>query len=165
MSTACSPNHGNGNGHSRTWRSSQPGNVRCLGSTQATRALARRPVTWRRPVGRNVASMESVCVFRGSWRTDLRFRHTATRRRAAITASRLPWHVIPASAVIPSAPRTGGDPNHPGDAPFPAFGPRRPRHGSDQAKPLKNRQKDPEIGRFFALFARFWPQNRPAKAP
>jgi hypothetical protein len=49
-----------------------------------------------------------------------RFRHTATRRRAAITASRLPWHVIPASAVIPSAPRTGGDPNHPGDAPFPA---------------------------------------------
>ncbi len=39
------------------------------------------------------------------------------------------------------------------------------RHGSDQAKPLKKDKKLPEMGRFFALSARFWPQNRPAKAP
>ncbi len=40
--------------------------------------------------------------------------------QATIAALLPPWHVIPASAVTPSAPRTGEDPNHQGDAPCPA---------------------------------------------
>ena len=37
------------------WQSSQPGNGRWLGGTQATCTLARRPVAWRRLAGRRMS--------------------------------------------------------------------------------------------------------------